>query len=578
MDGRTHHRFEPVISEFDCNVLIVLLFDYLWEVSYLRQRRALNSASVFDLSLRAYHIIPSLTHSHLPKAHLNNHQHRIPHNYPRGSQIPLSQSQSPLRQKPARHPDRSAFAPRSIYGIQPDTMENVDPADLYRQGPPTFGHELLKYFALDPEYINLNHGTHSPLHPSLPNQPCKRGDSHKRHTAPMVLTGSFGSSPYVVHKVANDLNLKLESNPDRFLRLEYLHYLTDVREKLAKMVNAKRDEIVLVPNASVGINTVLRNFEWEEGDVIVYFNTSYKSIYQTAHNLADIHPHPTLSELTLLFPTTPSSIISSFRAHIQSLPKKQGKKRVAIIDSIISNPGAYIPWQELVKICREEGVWSVVDAAHSIGQEQDIDLSEVMPDFWTSNCHKWLHAKRAVAMLYIPERNRDIIKTSHPTSHAYKPVEQRTLQDFLAQWEWNGTMDWIPFLIVGAALDFRKWIGGEAKIYEYCHSLALEGGRRMAEVFGTRVMDPNGEFTLNMVNVELPFPGSIPESAKVDMLFKKKMLLERNAYSAHFYHNGKWWTRCSAQVYNEISDFEKIARIWIEVCDEVRREVEKDNN
>jgi hypothetical protein len=48
-------------------------------------------------------------------------------------------------------------------------------------------------------------------------------------------------------------------------------------------------------------------------------------------------------------------------------------------------------------------------------------------------------------------------------------------------------------------LDFRQWIGGETKIFEYCHNLALEGGKRMAEIMGTRVMDPNGEFTLNMV-------------------------------------------------------------------------------
>lgn len=49
------------------------------------------------------------------------------------------------------------------------------------------------------------------------------------------------------------------------------------------------------------------------------------------------------------------------------------------------------------------------------------------------------------------------------------------------------------------ALDFRQWIGGEAKIFDYCHNLALQGGKRMAEIMGTREMDPDGNFTLNMV-------------------------------------------------------------------------------
>jgi hercynylcysteine S-oxide lyase len=60
--------------------------------------------------------------------------------------------------------------------------------------------------------------------------------------------------------------LKIESNPDRFLRLLYQEKLIGVREKLARLIGAKTDEVVLVPNASMGINTILRNFEWEQGD------------------------------------------------------------------------------------------------------------------------------------------------------------------------------------------------------------------------------------------------------------------------------------------------------------------------
>lgn len=43
-----------------------------------------------------------------------------------------------------------------------------------------------------------------------------------------------------------------------------------------------------------------------------------------------------------------------------------------------------MPWQEMVKISKEEGIWSVVDAAHSIGQEPGINLDQAQPDFWVS--------------------------------------------------------------------------------------------------------------------------------------------------------------------------------------------------
>lgn len=82
----------------------------------------------------------------------------------------------------------------------------------------------------------------------------------------------------------------------------------------------------------------------------------------------------------------------------------KGNKIVAVIDAIVANPGALLPWKEMVRIAREEGVWTVIDAAHSIGQEYGINLSEAKPDFWLSNCHKWLWAKRGCAVLYTPKR------------------------------------------------------------------------------------------------------------------------------------------------------------------------------
>lgn len=74
------------------------------------------------------------------------------------------------------------------------------------------------------------------------------------------------------------------------------------------------------------------------------------------------------------------------------------------------------------------------------------------------------------------------------------------LIDSLYPFKGTGTTDPVPFLSVDAALDFRESIGGEQKINEYCHSLALQGGRRLAEVLGTRVLDETGEFTANMVS------------------------------------------------------------------------------
>ena len=115
---------------------------------------------------------------------------------------------------------------------------------------------------------------------------------------------------------------------------------------------------------------------------------------------------------------------------------------------------------------------------------------------------------------------------------------------------------------------FRGWIGGEEKINEYCHNLALEGGKILAQILGTSIMDPNGEFTANMVNVHpmqrimdvterlqvnVEIPLHAEGSSEVNDKIRDLLLDKWNIYAAHFYHNTKWWVRCSTQIWNEVS-------------------------
>ncbi|KAF8999304.1 pyridoxal phosphate-dependent transferase [Cyathus striatus] len=375
-------------------------------------------------------------------------------------------------------------------------MTRIDVDALYASPPPPFGPGLKPYFKLDPNYVNLNNG-----------------------------------------------------NPDLFLKLQYIPLLKSAREEVAKLIGAKTDEVVFVTNASTGVITALKNFEWEEGDVVIVDDGSRQYDirigvqcstvpirYASASNSILVHPQ---------LPNTHAAILDSFRRHIQAIPKKEGKKRVAVIDSIIANPG----------VAPVEG-----------DGESD-------PDFWVSNCHKWLHSKRSVAVFYVPERNQHLMKTTLVTSFAYISAANRTDPNFVDQNQWTGTIDYSSYLTVPDALKFRAWLGGEEKINAYCHDLALKGGKRLAELWGTSVMDPDGELTLNMVNVELPFPSSIPYSWEIDLAFRKALLEGKNAYSTHYWHNGKWWTRASVQVWNELEDFDKVGKAWLDVCRDVLEEL-----
>lgn len=122
-------------------------------------------------------------------------------------------------------------------------------------------------------------------------------------------------------------------------------------------------------------------------------STTYGAVANTIQYLADRSeaPRPTALKIDYNFPLTHAQILDIFRTKLREFkqqhantqftdvpplspgytedPAARRNKIVAVLDSITANPGALMPWQEMVRVAREEGVWTVIDAAHSIGQE-----------------------------------------------------------------------------------------------------------------------------------------------------------------------------------------------------------------
>lgn len=81
--------------------------------------------------------------------------------------------------------------------------------------------------------------------------------------------GSYGALPTPVRKFCDDLTTDVEANPDKFHYMIGPKRMREARARIAKMIGAKPEECVFVTNASIGMTTILRNFEWHEEDTIV---------------------------------------------------------------------------------------------------------------------------------------------------------------------------------------------------------------------------------------------------------------------------------------------------------------------
>lgn len=83
-----------------------------------------------------------------------------------------------------------------------------------------------------------------------------------------------------------------------------------------------------------------------------------------------------------------------------------------------------------------------------------------------------------------------------------------------------------------------------------------------------------GELTAAMVNVRLPLPPPAHNNADVaafSRFLEDQMLFEYNCAAAVYPHNGHWWTRLSAQVWNDLSDFDYIGNMFEEIREKVKR-------
>ncbi|KAJ5129962.1 Pyridoxal phosphate-dependent transferase major region subdomain 1 [Penicillium bovifimosum] len=442
----------------------------------------------------------------------------------------------------------------------------MSPRNHYERTP--FGHEMLRHFSFPPDYRNLNHG-------------------------------SFGASPIAIRRKVNELREECETNPCPFIKYRFPKVLDESRAAMSGWLRVPESTIVFVPNASTGVDTILRNMVWSDDgkDEILQLDVIYGACRNMATNVCEAsNGRVRTRQIGLTHPVEDSEMVSAYREAIKTSRREGFRPRIAIFDTIASNPGIRLPFEELTALCRAEGVLSLIDAAHGVGQI-DLYLSSLDPDFFVSNCHKWLFAPRGCAVLYVPERNQAMIRSTLPTSHGFKARSQGEgsgstsngtvgpgKTDFVSNFEFVGTTDNFAYLAVPEALKWREEVcGGETAIRHYCMDLSRKGGQRVADILGTRILDNTAHTLTNccMVNILLPIrkPTSGEDSlvkgldgspTTVTEWMQQTMIQSYRTFMPVFPFQGSWWVRLSAQIYLEASDFEWAGWTLKELCEKIQ--------
>jgi selenocysteine lyase/cysteine desulfurase len=173
--------------------------------------------------------------------------------------------------------------------------------------------------------------------------------------------------------------------------------LDEARQDIATLINASRDECVFVKNATTGIATVLYNLNFQPGEALIYFEPIYGAVENGVISLRE-HTGLETRKVHFHYPISEEAIEGRFREVVLQTQEEGLKVRAAVFDTIHSVPGVRFPFERFVGICREQGILSVIDGAHGIGQIS-LDMNALQPDFLVSNCHKYDHLDSAIVDL-----------------------------------------------------------------------------------------------------------------------------------------------------------------------------------
>ena len=361
--------------------------------------------------------------------------------------------------------------------------------------------------------------------------------------------GSFGACPRAVLAVQAELRLELEREPMDFLVTRLPPRLNAAREVLATFVGADPLDLVFVPNATTGVNAVLRSLVFSSGDEILTTTHTYAACRKTVDFIcARTGARVVVAPLPFPVPDE-DAIVAPILAGVSP------RTRIALLDHVTSPTALVLPIARLVRELRARRVESLIDGAHAPGMVP-LALAELGAAYYTGNAHKWLCAPKGAAFLHV---RRDRQADLHPSviSHGYPT-------GFRAEFDWTGTTDPTPWLCIPDSLRYMGSLlpGGWPELMARNRALALEARALFLEQFA--IARPCPETMIGSI-ASLPLPRAEPGSvaARLDTDALCAWMRERNVRTWMYPHPVPL-LRLSAQIYNSIDQYRQLARLLAE--------------
>lgn len=366
--------------------------------------------------------------------------------------------------------------------------------------------------------------------------------------------GAFGACPRPVLAFQAELRARLERQPVQFMQRDLEGLLDAARAAVAAFVGAIAEDVVFTPNATSGVNTVLRSLVFAPGDELLTTDHAYGACRNALHFVAE-RSGATVVVAKVPFPIEgPEAVVEAV------LAKVSPRTRLALLDHVTSATGLVFPIAELVEALAGRGVETLVDGAHAFAM-LPVDVSAIGAAYYTGNCHKWGCAPKTAGFLHV---RRDLQPMIHPLAISHGARSTRTDRSrFLLEFDWTGTVDTTASLSVPHALRVmgEALPGGWPALRAHNHALALAGRRLLCEALAVPAPAPDAMIG-SLAALPLPDrPSPAPTSGLYTDPLQEALRLEASIEVpvTPWPAPPQRLIRVSAQLYNTIADYERLA-------------------
>ncbi|MBV8520422.1 MAG: aminotransferase class V-fold PLP-dependent enzyme [Acidobacteria bacterium] len=365
--------------------------------------------------------------------------------------------------------------------------------------------------------------------------------------------GSFGATPRLVLEKQNELRAQMEREPVRFFARELEPLTDDARHTLAEFVGADAEGLAFVPNATFGVNAVLRSLDLDGNDELLVSSHEYNACRNTLDYVAGIAGAKVVV-IDVPFPIASPDVVVE-----RVLDKVTSRTRLLLIDHITSQTALILPVQRIIAELQSRGIDTLVDGAHAPGH-LPLDLRALGAAYYAGNLHKWVCAPKGAAFLYVRENRRASVRPA-VISHGATST-RRDRSRFLVEFDWTGTHDPTPYLCVPESLRVVASFvdGGWPEVMRRNHELALRARDLLCETL--QIDKPAPDAMLGcMAAVPLPDGNATEAPALYGDPVQDRLLFERNVEVPFvpWPHPPKRLLRVSAQLYNTMDDYQRLA-------------------